>query len=373
MHVKKLLFRLLEYYAVMHRRHHYCHRFQQNMRSLGIRNKAVPGESDYIRFWNQLTRHVEPYSFRLYSHFLTWDGKGNIIPEDIGHSYIEPMLNPPQYVGFYADKNLYTQYIKPTEAIAKTLLRRMLGGALLDDHYQPALSFSVDGSAVADYLKGADELVLKPSVNSKGGGGVMFFKRQNGIFTSGETVLDGPFLRQYGSNFVLQEVIDQHPYLAQFNPTSLNSIRVCTYRSILTERIHLAACALRIGKKGARVDNTHAGGGLVIVDPETGCLGHEVFNWEGMVEHVINGIDLQQHSFVIPHWISVCNFAISIASQNHHCRLIAQDLTVDTDGNPRLIECNVKSFSFRIPMLAGKSLFGDETQAVIDYCLRMRG
>lgn len=68
----------------------YSNQFKYYLKQLSIKNVPVSGESEYLKKWSVFTPHVEPYSYRLFSHFMGTDA--HIIPEDIGHTYIENVL-----------------------------------------------------------------------------------------------------------------------------------------------------------------------------------------------------------------------------------------------------------------------------------------
>lgn len=73
----------------------YSDQFKYYLKQLGMKNVIALGESEYLKKWSVFTSYVEPYSYRLYSHFMGTDA--DIIPEDIGHTYIENLLNPLRY------------------------------------------------------------------------------------------------------------------------------------------------------------------------------------------------------------------------------------------------------------------------------------
>jgi hypothetical protein len=66
---------------------------------LGIPASPIQGEAEYVKKWEQYSSRVETYSYRLYSPFVGLSI--NIIPEDIGHTYIEDVLNPSNIRLFY--------------------------------------------------------------------------------------------------------------------------------------------------------------------------------------------------------------------------------------------------------------------------------
>lgn len=196
----------------------------------------------------------------------------------------------------------------------------------------------------------------------------MLFQYDGSVFrTDSGIVMDYPFLENYNDDFVVQEAIEQHPQLAQFNSTSVNTLRICTYRSVETEEIKVTGALIRIGKQGEIVDNAHAGGVFVGIDLETGELNHQAMNQYGKCCSSWNDISFDD-TFVIPCWGSIKEFSCKIASYVKHCRLLALDVTLDSNSIPRLIEVNISGFSYWLFNFVGQDVFAGETQSVIEYC-----
>lgn len=191
------------------------------------------------------------------------------------------------------------------------------------------------------------------------------------VSSDGKVLLDGAFLLNYGSDWVLQSAVEQHASLNHLCSSCVNTIRINTYRSIKDEQVYILSAAIRIGHEGSVVDNLHAGGGFVGVEVMTGELGHEVLDQYGNRTTLLNGIDYSNEHFSIPNWEKVVDFAKDVAHRNPHCRLIALDVAIQADGKPILIEWNVTpySFSYWIPMMTGVTPFGDKTEEIIEYCI----
>ena len=67
-------------------------------------------------------------------------------------------------------------------------------------------------------------------------------------------------INYYKRDFVVQEYLEQDSLFKQFNPTSLNTVRILTYRSLGNEEIIPLHRILRIGGPGNVVDNQTMGG-----------------------------------------------------------------------------------------------------------------
>lgn len=344
--------------------------FRKLMRLQNIANKSASGEQSYIAFWKQLSSHVDPYSYRFFRHYC--GDSPYVVPEDIGHSYIETKLNPKRYTPFYEDKNMLPVLL-PFSTIPRTLLCRINGSDILDDNHMKC-AIGRDATAGCLFARiGGGKIILKPSIDSSSGRRVMMFYPQNNKYmTRDNMVLDGRFLYEYGNDWVLQEAVQQHPYISRFCSSSVNTIRINTYRSVKDEQVYILSAAIRIGREGSVVDNLHAGGGFVGIDVETGEMKHEVLDQYGNRTKSLNGINYGDETFMIPNWKTIKEFSQNVAAHNHHCRLIALDVALKDDGNPILIEWNVTpySFSYWIPMMTGVTPFGDKTEEIVNYCVK---
>lgn len=336
-------------------------------------DEPAEGEEVYVKYWQQFTKRVEPYTYRYFHTMCNNDPR--IVPEDIASRYIESVLNPKRYRGFYADKNMYGRYIQPKEAVPVTYLYRVMGGMMHKGND--------NGTTIVPLASGANELaamidekvmrlVLKPTIDSNSGHGVMLFTRDEGRFVTKEgEELSGAFLGRYGSDFVLQEAINQHEYLKLFSTTSINTMRIMTYRSVVDDSVSVFAVCLRIGHNGSFVDNLFSGGCFLPIDVKTGLLGKELYNRYWQTTSEMNGVDFANNEFVLPFWDKAKAFATSIAQQVPHAHLLAQDIIVDSKGNPRLVEFNVDDFDWSMAMACTHTVpFGDKFDEVIEYCLK---
>lgn len=230
--------------------------------------------------------------------------------------------------------------------------------------------YELSASRLADALEGYDKVCIKPSVDTCSGVGVKLFVRQGNQFkTSEQIILDGSYLSSLGDDFVIQEVIEQHSYMKQFNPSSLNTLRICVYRSVVDEKPHATASIMRVGANGSFVDNAHAGGRFVGIDVTTGKLHPTTLDQYGTKQNVWNGLDYSKNEYVIPKWKEILSFAERIAEGNIHSRLLAFDICLDAEAKPRIVEINTGGFSWWLFLYTGQDVFAGETKEVIEYCM----
>ena len=77
-------------------------------------------------------------------------------------------------------------------------------------------------------------------------------------------------------SWLIQHFIRQHEILSSLNESSVNTMRVVTFHT--GKDVTVACTALRIGGKGADVDNVGQGGVMTGVD-ENGCLDNDLFSY----------------------------------------------------------------------------------------------
>lgn len=359
--IKNTLSRIVKSYFRYRSYTFYASQFKRYIKKQGFENRKTVGENEYVAKWNAICSRVEPYSYRFFRHYV--GDTPNIIPEDIGHSYIEEALNPPVFRKVYSDKNLFPKIVGE-EYVPRTIICRINNSCLLDANFQEA------NEDLYHYITNAEKLILKPSLGACSGRGILLFHKEDGQFFSHDksVVLSKEFLLSYGANFCLQEAVRQHDFFAQFCPTSVNTIRLCLYRSVVDEKSHVTASIVRIGKTGSYVDNAHAGGMFVGVDLPTGMFGKLVMDQYGNKKSCWNGIDFSSSTYVIPNWQDIIEFAEFVGTRLPHHHLIALDIALNRAGKPILIEYNIEGFGFWVFMLTGQEVLGGYTDEVIAYC-----
>lgn len=326
-----------------------------------IRNTQAKDENKFINRWKKLDNKVSTMAYRLYSNFI--GNNPDIVPEDTARQYIEPILNVGDCEKFYSDKNSFGLFINP-EDMPKTLFRS-IGYKLYDGNYNNVIKENFDYC-----FANQDKVVIKPA-KDLGGHGITFFERIDGTLVNcdGQTLTLDYLLTSYKTDFLIQECFAQSSYMSQFNPSSVNTIRVNTYRDVNTGEIHVLGAALRIGAKGSQVDNATSGGVIIGID-DNGKLGKCAYDKYARKYTVYNDIDFSKDSFTIPNFDSVKSFAKKITTRLPHMRLLALDIVLDTSDTPKLIEVNCNNFSVKFLQLTKQPVFGEYTQDIINYCIK---
>ena len=71
-----------------------------------------------------------------------------------------------------------------------------------------------------------------------------------------------------GEDYIIEKYLEQHPILAAFNPSSLNTLRVWVGKTSQSTP-QVIAIYLRVGRAGSLVDNRLSGGFGVAIDPQS--------------------------------------------------------------------------------------------------------
>lgn len=290
----------------------------------------------------------------------------DFVPESIYYSMIEPILNDQEFSKSYADKNFYDM-IYPDGLFPATILRN-IDDSFYDNNY--VLKNINDDKNLFKILHVADQLVVKPSLESGGSTDVqIFFLKERYFVNKDNEILTLKYLdTYYRNNYIIQEVICQHPFLSQFNKTSLNTIKAFTYRSSKTDRAQVLHLTLRVGAKGQYVDSPSNGGHSIGINSD-GRLNNFAISKNGKKFEVINGIDLKENTLKIPFIDSVKQTAVLIAKRNIHHRLLGLDFAIDNLNNVRCIEVNILGNGINSFQLNNGTLFGEFTDEVIEFCL----
>ena len=142
------------------------------------------------------------------------------------------------------------------------------------------------------------------------------------------------------SGVLIEEYLEQHPDMAKFNRSSVNTCRVWVARSHdAAARVLLAY--LRIGRAGSLVDNQSSGGIVAPIDLGTGTVSAAI---DGLptravyVRHPDHGAQIEGR--IIPAWREVMSLARDCLGAIPRVRFVGLDIAIGPTG-PVVIELNV--------------------------------
>ena len=185
---------------------------------------------------------------------------------------------------------------------------------------------------------------------------------QTGAMRSAEDVKR--LFERYGVNFIVQEKVKQHPDLQRVNATSLNSMRLYTYRHLDGSCEFLYPFAhMRFGGKGAIKDNVSQGGGTCLIHPD-GRVDDKVFRFKRMDVSSLKQ-ETGVEGLVVPNYQAVIDALLRLHARLPYFDFVGWDVTVLPDGEPLLIEFNLVP-SVEGPQMMAGPMFGDCLEEVLD-------
>lgn len=308
-------------------------------------------KKEVIDFYKRLTGIKVPLIWHQYYYTKTGKFAKELLPDSLYRHDLIGRANRYDYRSAYADKNMLDVYF-PGVRIPKPILKSMNG------------YFYMDGEPVSceeayKRLYNLDSAIIKPTLASHGAG-VHKLMIKDGI-----TNIDGKTLRQLieeeytTGDFVIQECIEQHERLSALNPSSLNTIRIVTFR--MEMEILMLFASIRIGRAGSEIDNLGAGGLSVDVSKD-GLLGKYGYalGKENRREKTDSGVVLD--GYQLP------SFGKAVALVNKlHYRLpffdmVGWDVSIDKEGEPVIIEWNART---ELSQLSYGPAFGENTERII--------
>jgi hypothetical protein len=267
--------------------------------------------------------------------------------------------NPYHLVESFSDKN-YINLNLPGINTPKVCFRN-IGGTLLDKNYK-----LIDVEKAVALCMEQDEIIIKPTLNSCGGDGISFVKIHKNDADCVEKLK--ACFASYGKDYVVQEVLKQHEYMAKFNKSSLNTIRVMSL--LINGEVHILSSIIRYGSGNSRLDNLCAGGSTIGVNNK-GNFSKFGLKFNGKV-----GCGYLQSNEIFEKYPELKNAkfkfydeVVALVKEAHPCyshfKLVSWDVAIDSDGHPCIIEVNLDFPEFMSHQLFNGPIFGDLTEDVL--------
>jgi len=315
------------------------------------RDEAMDARQLYIR----LHKKVNLRWHQWYKNACGYFDK-RFVPEDLFYAIIEPRLSPRRYAEAYEDKGYYNYvfgYVQQPVCFVKNV-----NGSFYTDDMR-----LIDRHKVVDcVISQTDRFVIKPTTDSTQGKNVRLIDLSE-IEGEGKVVAIESLLATYDSNFVVQEVIDQHEDTGRFHPSSLNTVRLMSL--FLNDKVTVLSAVFRIGRSGSIIDNFTAGGiaaGIHGAGALSDCAID--YNWQ-KYSHSDSGIAFE--GAYLEHYNTVAQCAIKAHQRMPKCRLVSWDFAINRNGTPVLIEVNLTFQELNFHQFHNGPLFKDRTEEVLDY------
>ena len=322
-----------------------------------IKKKITPNISNYLNkkeikiiksYWKEYTNinldFFNYYSYRteIFSKFY--------IPDNIYYSKIDMYFNNRNMASVIDNKAFYDK-IFPNLNHPSTPVKK-INGVYYDTNYN-----LINFNELHKYLDG-HEYLLKPSLDSQGGKGILFFNNTGGNI---ERKLTHVLSKE--DNYLIQEVVEQHPDLSRIHPSSLNTIRVMSL--FFKGKVYVLSSVLRMGVSGSKIDNASTGGIVVGID-EDGVLkkyAYRVSDYSRFEAHPDSEVIFE--GYKLPFINEIKNIVETEAKKLPDFQLVSWDFAIDSNNKVVFIEANLKSGQLDFHQLTNGPLFGEMTDTVL--------
>lgn len=283
-----------------------------------FRKELVSVVYNYARYGFHVDEYFI-YDVKSMSHF----GKSKFITEETRWKYYEK-LNDPKNQKIFDDKDLtYETYKK----------------------YYNRECIIVEGTQDKDvfdaFVAKHEKTILKPK-DSSGGKGVRLYNPKQDSFEG--------LLQEYNGRFVMEQVLENSPEMAEFHKDSLNTVRVVSVR--MDDRTEIAYSFARFGTGGRNVDNFASNGIMGVVDVETGII-YAAINKKG--ERYIVHPDSKKAivGFKLPEWEKLVELVKEVAEVVPTNRYAGWDMA-HTPNGWSIVEVNARGqFVAQMPAKEG--------------------
>lgn len=301
-------------------------------------------------FKKHFGREVPTYWHQyLYSRNGVYSEK--YIPASIYNSEIIYRLNKFQFRHAYVDKGFYDTLF-PDINRPKTIIKNV-NGYYYDD--QNALT----PEEAVKRCSNLNEAIIKPTLEGTWGQGVKLIRTENGMIPSLNCSIQDLF-KEYKRSFIIQERFEQHEGISKLNPTSLNTLRVMSYRR--GNEIVILYAVIRIGRMNQVIDNETAGGIKADIDLHSGRIKSVAYGSPKEPVMLKTDVGTVLDGYQIPSFPKVLDMVKEMHLRLPYFNLIGWDMSVSKNGNPALIEWNRAA---ELSQVAHGPAFGEYTEEIL--------
>jgi len=279
------------------------------------------------------------------------------LPGGLFEIEILPKLNSIPMTYAWADKAYYQERF-PNSQFPKAYLY-CIHGRFYSPTYEP-----LDATDALRVLKDNEKVFAKPSVDTRTGKGAALLSSED---------IDIDYLRQIASNrnsnYVFQQVVRQHPALSQFNESSVNILRMISLR--YGGECRLLHTTLRFGIPGSNTDVAFVDGKEIVRGVRVsanGSIGNRILDLEGTTTLLDD--DFFTAGRVIPNFDSAAAMCKEIHEHLHHFDLVAFDVAVQENGEPIILEFNIRQPGILVYQFVHGPFFGEYTEGLVKELLK---
>lgn len=322
-------------------------------------NKAVSNSSEVLpeltqEQANEIRAFWEKYGFRNFSmqwHRFYYGKTGQFRPDFIPHplfsKQIKPAMNNVGYGAVWSDKSYLDYFLRGIPTAACVL--RNVNGRFLDAEFR-----LVDWREAERILNEYDALVVKPSVDTNTGKGVVLLHPPYSV---------DRIVASHHRNFVVQLPLRQHPEMGKLNESSVNTIRV---NSVLFDtEAHVMSAFVKVGQAGAFADNNGHDRYFIGIRENGTFMDYAIDHDFNKYTEIPSGFSFAGQA--VPSYARICETVERAHRQVAHFGFAFWDVCVREDGEPVIVEMNLKNPDSMVPQVATGPFFGRYTEQILEY------
>lgn len=327
-----------------------------------LKNVTQPVSADIkagiMDFWNPILERggswaKKSFDIKWFDVYNTTNIDGHkleyYMPDSYFYCIVDARLSNYREARVMDDKNMYDLYFP--EIKQPITVGRIENGLFLNNDYN-----LVTEDYILSACKEQERVIIKPAVGACAGAGIVYWDSSHSSVEELRRIFKD---YQYA---IIQSVAKQHKVLADFNDSSVNTLRIVTL--IFNGEVHAVSSVVIMGAKGAKTNHLHRGG-LVCGILEDGQLRSTAFDGQlHRYEAHPNGIRFADVK--IPNYEKCVDIVKKMAPRfSKVTKLISWDITLDAEANPLLIETNLSWGG--LCQTANGPIFGGLTPEVLDY------
>lgn len=301
-------------------------------------------ENEYFKKWGFKVSNMEAEYFSICSGV-----KSDLyLPFSIWKYYIYSYLNKDPWRYAYSDKNMFHRLLDINNKSSFIKLPEVITYNMSGIYYNSEHNVITQDECVELILQYPEDLIIKPTVDSHGGSGILKLNHQK---LSNQYVKD--IVTKYEQNFVVQRIIKQHSDLASFNKSSINTIRVATYLKP-SDEVKVLYAVQRFGGGDDVFDNASSGGGYcgVLLDGTYMRIFHKH-------KHIQTYTLPDSVAKKVPFFEKIKQVVCELHLKLPQFGIIGWDVTVGADDQLYLIEYNF-SLGYNLPQSSLGPIFSKD-------------
>lgn len=303
-------------------------------------------------FYKPITGKTQDYLYHEFYSQKTGAFYANYIPDDLYYGYIDLYFND-RSAAIHLDNKCYYRLLLSDIPQPEMIVCRV-NGIWFCENENDLCPITME-KAIEKISQ--NQSVLKQAIGSVGGHGVWFSVKG----ASPEQIRAK--LEKMEGDIVAQREIRQSSVMNRLNPTSVNTVRVMSF----LERdgsVKICSVIVRMGVRGARVDNASSGG-ITCGVTETGRLKGCAYTAWGDRYNSHPDTKLDFASVTIPNFEKLCSMIQKAHLRFAHFRLLSWDVAIDENDEPMLVEVNLSSGELDFHQLNNGPLFGKDTKKIL--------